>query len=95
MDEEKERVLFFLAIKMMLDGCKFTGTYFLYSLTCAQSLMHLAICLAEKNFPKIQVFNFYLDKIHYEDSFKKTPRRCVLGPYILAKFHSSKLSSSP
>ena len=57
---------FFLAVKMLPEGCKFTGTYFTLCPTYVPSLELVAFCLAEKKdfskFSKIsRLSNFSLE----------------------------------
>jgi len=51
---------FFLAVLMMLEGCKFVGAYLLSCLTCVPSLSLVAFRLPEK-----KIFKFFLKNIGF------------------------------
>ena len=71
---EGERFLiFFLAVKMLLECCKITGTYFTSCPTYVPSLELVAFCLTEKkNFQKFskiaRLSNFSREKIQIKIS---------------------------
>jgi hypothetical protein len=86
---------FFIVVKLMLEGCKFIGTYFSLWSTCVPSLKRVAFFLTEKIFfSKISVLNFFLEKIHNEDPLKNVYIRHANGAYMRVKIGDDRLRSS-